>query len=1003
MCKHVDSLWTWLEHYTSCSSYWPSNFRTEHRATVSALYLRALILRYGPSTGSSPVSNVKSVSTVDGPPAWMHAARSLIQEYRAILSVSTRFPRAGERNWKVEDFVDMCVSIWDVAGAGADYTGWVLDVLEWSTRLTFNSSRVLRHMTRLLYVSGDTGLAKRTLRLYVQIVSKAFQTKEAATANGIGTGGASNESVDAEPEDKQKWMETLVFGVRMLCRIASSSSTTLVGSSSVSGAGTGPTKSNWKEMTEELREAEKMINIVKAELEADSFGEERKELAASILLAEGVWNWVMGLKGRSWSFFELNESTKSSNNAEQDPLSRPSRLEEAHALLKRSIEAHPTSAAHYHLALSYAYKRAHSQPKPSHHGVHGNGNAIGATTTEDFLDSAIQHAALATELCPQEIRYWHLLGLLSAKTEKWEAAVGALDIGRGIGEGGDQDGDVTEADDEEETQRADVSTVEGLPAGDGGSHPLLKDQPSNKTKELKTQTDTSSSTPPQPLYVLSPAVNSSQIPPASELLQPASATSEPSRRYESKHEAFEYALQLRMTQVTVSEYVEGVEGAVEKLREVFEWVAEKRGLGGGNGDNQPRQSFDATRSNSGIMKLKSPSELRLGSQSGHGHDDSQDGGKPASDSGHTNGDSNTLDVPERPSLSTSQHNSAMSDGLHPPIPIPIMISPATPEQTTPRAGMNGEDEKDPLQSPTLLESRDPSKPKKMQERLKSQVGQVKSQVHKGSVRISTISKKIGHGVVKNGSLRRVSSASDLHSVLRPTSYQASSIHSRRRNSFMRPSMSSLTESPPPPPPPLLPPSSLQFSSKWNNRTIRENRLLSDLWLMSAATFRRLGKIEQAKGAIQEAEVKDEGNPAVWVQLGLYFIALGRIQDAIDSFHKALFISTDDIASTVHLSRIYLFPAEFSPSSPSSQQYSSKFNFSGSKEHPDLENVDLAAGMLEHITKGVAWDVPEAWYFLGKAYGFQGRKEKERECLSWALRLSERRGVRDMVAALGVCL
>jgi hypothetical protein len=36
--------------------------------------------------------------------------------------------------------------------------------------------------------------------------------------------------------------------------------------------------------------------------------------------------------------------------------------------------------------------------------------------------------------------------------------------------------------------------------------------------------------------------------------------------------------------------------------------------------------------------------------------------------------------------------------------------------------------------------------------------------------------------------------------------------------------------------------------------------------MSAATFRRLGKIEQAKGAIQEAEVKDSENPAVWVQV-----------------------------------------------------------------------------------------------------------------------------------------
>ena len=43
-------------------------------------------------------------------------------------------------------------------------------------------------------------------------------------------------------------------------------------------------------------------------------------------------------------------------------------------------------------------------------------------------------------------------------------------------------------------------------------------------------------------------------------------------------------------------------------------------------------------------------------------------------------------------------------------------------------------------------------------------------------------------------------------------------------------------------------------------------MLSDLWLMSAATFRRSGKIEQARGAVQEAEVRDEDNPGVWVQV-----------------------------------------------------------------------------------------------------------------------------------------
>jgi len=171
---------------------------------------------------------------------------------------------------------------------------------------------------------------------------------------------------------------------------------------------------------------------------------------------------------------------------------------------------------------------------------------------------------------------------------------------------------------------------------------------------------------------------------------------------------------------------------------------------------------------------------------------------------------------------------------------------------------------------------------------------------------------------------------------------------------------------------------------------KENRLLSDLWLMSAATFRRLGKIEQAKAAIQEAEVRDESNPGVWVQLGLYYIALGHKHLAIDAFQKALFISPDDVSACVHLCQVHLTPPSTSGSNKKSD----------TKINPD--NIDLAAGMLLHCTQGSGWDVPEAWYFLAKAYGMQGRKEKERECLSFALELSEGRGVRDIGAAVGWC-
>lgn len=124
-CREPDSLWTWLEHYSSCSVYWPSNFCTSHRSTISVIYLRALVMRYG--TDASALDNANA-RLKPHPPQWMHTARSVIQEYRAILNVSTKFPNAGERNYKVEDFAEQCVAVWETSGAVGEYGGWVLDV-----------------------------------------------------------------------------------------------------------------------------------------------------------------------------------------------------------------------------------------------------------------------------------------------------------------------------------------------------------------------------------------------------------------------------------------------------------------------------------------------------------------------------------------------------------------------------------------------------------------------------------------------------------------------------------------------------------------------------------------------------------------------------------------------------------------------------------------------------------------------------------------------------------
>ncbi|KAF8152244.1 hypothetical protein B0H34DRAFT_724464 [Crassisporium funariophilum] len=975
-----DSLWMWLSHYIDCSSCWPSNFRTSHRSTIASLHLRALVLRHG-TLSPSVISLKKS-------PVWLHAARSAVQDYRAILNVSTQFPSAGQQNTKVEEFADLCVAVWEASGAVGEQAGWVIDILWWATRLTFNSSRILRHMTRLLHLSGDTPLAKRTLRLYIQVVGKAYE--------------ASKEGVGEDKDTDEYWVETLVFGARMLCKFASSSP--------------------GLEGLEDVQEAGVVIEKARTRLDTTN-----ARLMARVQLAEGIHKSLLAMKG-------------------QEPLTRTQHLFEAHALFLLSVQTQPTPSGYYHLALSFASQG------PAHD-----------------LKQAIEYSGLAVESDPNEVRYWHLLGLLLTSLEKWKEAVEILEHGADLCSVGVEDAELevgprievgSEVENETEdgdrdtvgdtgtiVQEDDVRTVtipgpgRGVQAkdfapkrqGDNGTNGTVphSNGDANGTRLNGASTVSSSSSSidtmsPTSIYLLDESA--SELPPASTLLKSGMDKHPP-----SKQELFEYHLQLRMTQVALTEVIEGPEGAELQWLEIFSWIADQKGLAG-SAEPATRQSIDGTR-------VSMDHSLN----------------PPASETSHRP-HTHTLDIPVGNQVyqhhantngSGSANHTSTTDSLLSPPPIPIMIVPATPEgELLEKVAMRDhtsldkerhlekerekgsekekdhekekEKEKKGLNGLRAKRSTsidrdsklDPSKPKK-------KVGQMlKHQVHKGRTEITAISRKIGHGVVKNKGLRRSTSTPDFHAVFQQTSYQASSIHSRRRlSSIIHSSDRTPTESPPPPPPPSIPPSATQQDFKLkNDRSSKENRLLSDLWLMSAATFRRLGKLDQAKGSIQEAEVKDDNNPAVWVQLGLYYVALGLHQHAVDTFQKALFIAPDDVAATVHLSRLYLDPeinAKLHPApksitvsnSTTTTTSPSQFSISGEEEEEAslLIDVDLAAGMLAYLTKGKGWDVPEAWYYLAKAYGMQGRKEKERETLKLALGLSERRGVRDVGWALGWCI
>lgn len=154
--------------------------------------------------------------------------------------------------------------------------------------------------------------------------------------------------------------------------------------------------------------------------------------------------------------------------------------------------------------------------------------------------------------------------------------------------------------------------------------------------------------------------------------------------------------------------------------------------------NAERMSMDLGR----MEGMKSPSELILTPRTS-----TENGGQlPAVQSAearHSSGD-----APAHPGPDQNMR------------PIAINITPATPDDH-PRLSADHSaaddfftSEKEPPMRRSSSMGRDTSKGKKMQLMLKNRV-------HQGQARITTISKKIGHGVVKSGSLRRHNSAPGL--------------------------------------------------------------------------------------------------------------------------------------------------------------------------------------------------------------------------------------------------
>jgi tetratricopeptide (TPR) repeat protein len=229
---------------------------------------------------------------------------------------------------------------------------------------------------------------------------------------------------------------------------------------------------------------------------------------------------------------------------EQDHLSRASRLTKALSLLESSIQDHPSSSAHFHLALAL-YK-----PIPGRD-----------------LARAIESARTAVELEPDNVRYWHLLGLLLAASEDWRGAREVLEVGATLDEQS-WTGEHTPplASDALDTvtigKQKDRST--GIASTDNSSRP--QPEPSLLSEEGSTLTERQHEHEHE--TILNGQLRT--LPSPAELLRPL-----PDHPPPSTTDRFEHALQLRMTQLALTELIEGPEGTEENWIEVFQWFAKR--------------------------------------------------------------------------------------------------------------------------------------------------------------------------------------------------------------------------------------------------------------------------------------------------------------------------------------------------------------------------------------------------------------------------------------------
>ncbi|WWC99319.1 hypothetical protein V866_006220 [Kwoniella sp. B9012] len=552
------------------------------------------------------------------------------------------------------------------------------------------------------------------------------------------------------------------------------------------------------------------------------------------------------------------------------------------------------------------------------------------------IDAATQSIRSSLEMDPTNVQAWHLLALLLTARRDWEGALKACEAGISV----------WEADEEISSSQEDLVGENEVQSRDFAVQPPTPNNPPSTTGRGDGTT-------------------------ASSLINkdgsfPHLSISPPKVTPLSKSARLEHVIRLRMTLNVIIEKLQGPELAMLKQQELFAFFSAR------SGRNRKKLGYSTGFGKSNGMKSVASSSSLTALPGTEGEKVEDLGGSFVSVGVNDGG---VVSVqPPTPMTEKPQPNAI---SLAPPIsekpPITVQSPSPSPSPTpTPQPSNTG-----------ALVSEDEDK----NSRRRSLSVRSKKHLHvpgQGQSQGQGITQPISAPVSRPSSVRRLSSTSPTiqqqgvreRSASAAQSLAPTAIHSHFRN--YAPSSRTIL----PPPPPIQQP-----TMEEHGRTPAESRILSNLWLMSAATFRRWGKLEQCLVAIEEAEVLDPENPDVWVQLGMYHQIINKQNpssstttdnnegegeskptdnQAESSFVKSLLIKPDHSSAIIGLSKIYL----------------------------ESHQVDLAEILLNSLTQEKGWDLVQAWYLLGKVCESQGRNTRARECWEFALGLERSGPVRE---------